>query len=117
MRRLLIAMAVFAVGAGAAAADEIWLKDGRSITTKKPVVTKGSNALITTADGVLVSVPLSEIDQAKTAEATSAWVCGSFSKPSNRSASQAGTSAPQRAEKFATWVKLCTGRMPGTIGT
>ncbi len=69
MRRLLIAMAVFAVGAGAAAADEIWLKDGRSITTKKPVVTKGSNALITTADGVLVSVPLSEIDQAKTAEA------------------------------------------------
>jgi hypothetical protein len=69
MRRLLIAMAVFAVGASVAAADEIFLKDGRSITTKKPVVTKGSNALITTADGVLVSVPLSEIDQAKTAEA------------------------------------------------
>ncbi len=69
MRRLLIATAVFAVWAGAAAADEIWLKDGRSITTKKPVVTKGANALITTADGVLVSVPLSEIDQAKTAEA------------------------------------------------
>jgi hypothetical protein len=69
MRRLLIAMAVFAVWAGVAAADEIWLKDGRSITTKKPVVTKGVNALITTADGVLVSVPLSEIDQAKTAEA------------------------------------------------
>jgi hypothetical protein len=69
MRRLLIAISVFAVGAGAAAADEIWLKDGRSITTKKPVVTKGANALITTSDGVLVSVPLSEIDQAKTAEA------------------------------------------------
>jgi hypothetical protein len=69
MRRLLIAMAVFAVWAGVAAADEIWLKDGRSITTKKPVVTKGTNALITTAEGVLVSVPLSEIDQAKTAEA------------------------------------------------
>jgi hypothetical protein len=69
MRRLLIAMAVFAVGAGVTAADEIWLKDGRSITTKKPVVTKGTNALITTADGVLLSVPLSEIDQAKTAEA------------------------------------------------
>jgi hypothetical protein len=69
MRRLLIAMAVFAVGAGVAGADEIWLKDGRSISTKKPVVTKGTNALITTSEGVLVSVPLSEIDQAKTAEA------------------------------------------------
>jgi hypothetical protein len=69
MRRLLIAVAVFAVWAGPAWADEIWLKDGRSIATKKPVVTKGANALITTSDGVLVSVPLSEIDQAKTAEA------------------------------------------------
>jgi hypothetical protein len=68
MRRLLmIATAVFAVGAAVAAADEIWLKDGHSITTKMPVVTKGSNALITTVDGVLVSIPLSEIDQAKTA--------------------------------------------------
>jgi hypothetical protein len=69
MRRLLmIATAVFAVVAAVAAADEIWLKDGHSITTKKPVVTKGANALITTVDGVLLSVPLSEIDQAKTAE-------------------------------------------------
>jgi hypothetical protein len=55
--------------AGNAPADEIWLKDGRSITTKKPVVTKGTNALITTSEGVLVSIPLSEIDQARTAEA------------------------------------------------
>ncbi|HVO50139.1 MAG TPA: FxLYD domain-containing protein [Thermoanaerobaculia bacterium] len=69
MRRLLmIATAVFAVVAAVAGADEIWLKDGHSITTKKPVVTKGRNVLITTVDGVLVSVPLSEIDQAKTAE-------------------------------------------------
>jgi hypothetical protein len=69
MRRLLIAVAVLAVGAAPAPADEIWLKDGRAITTKKPVVAKGANALITTTDGVLLSVPLSEIDQAKTAEA------------------------------------------------
>ncbi len=69
MRRLLIAIAVFAFGAGVGLADEIWLKDGRSITTKGPLVTKGANALITTADGVLLSVPLSEIDHAKTAEA------------------------------------------------
>lgn len=69
MRRLLIATALLAGLAVSAGADEIWLKDGRSITTKKPIVTKGSNALITTADGVLLSVPLVEIDQAKTAEA------------------------------------------------
>jgi hypothetical protein len=69
MRRLLmIATAVFAGVAAVAGADEIWLKDGHSITTKKPVVTKGANALITTVEGVLLSVPLSEIDQAKTAE-------------------------------------------------
>lgn len=69
MRRLVFVTAVVAGLAGAAAADEIWLKDGRSITTRKPVVKKGPNALITTADGVLVSIPISEIDQAKTAEA------------------------------------------------
>lgn len=69
MRRLLIAMAVFAGLAGVAAADEVWLKDGRSITTKKPFVTKGGNALMTTSDGVLVSIPLAEIDMEKTAEA------------------------------------------------
>lgn len=69
MRRLLIATAVLAGLAAAAAADEVWLKDGRSITTKKPFVTKGSNALLTTADGVLLSIPLAEIDQEKTAEA------------------------------------------------
>jgi hypothetical protein len=69
MRRLLIASAVFAAFAAVGAADEIWLKDGRTLTTTKPVVTKGKNALVTTTDGVLVSVPLSEIDQDKTAEA------------------------------------------------
>ncbi len=58
MRRLLIATALFAGWAAFASADEIWLKDGRSIATTKPVVTKGRNALITTTDGVLLSVPL-----------------------------------------------------------
>jgi len=69
MRRLLIATAILAGLAGVAAADEIWLKDGQSITTTKPPVTKGSNVLLTTTEGVLISVPLSEIDQEKTAEA------------------------------------------------
>jgi hypothetical protein len=66
MRRLLVAV-VLACLAGLAGADEIWLKDGRRIVTKKPLVQKGSLALLTTTDGVLLSIPLSEIDLAKTA--------------------------------------------------
>jgi len=67
MRRLMQAMVVLAVLAGIAGADEIWLKDGRRIVTKKPLVTKGSLALLTTTDGVLLSIPLSELDLEKTA--------------------------------------------------
>jgi hypothetical protein len=66
MRRLLVAV-VLACLAGIAGADEIWLKDGRRIVTKKPLVAKGRLALLTTMDGVLLSIPLSEIDQVKTA--------------------------------------------------
>ncbi|HEX5855584.1 MAG TPA: FxLYD domain-containing protein [Thermoanaerobaculia bacterium] len=67
MRRLMQAVVVLAFLAGIAAADEIWLKDGRRIETKKPLVTKGSLALLTTTDGVLLSIPLSELDLEKTA--------------------------------------------------
>jgi hypothetical protein len=67
MRRLMLAVAVLACLAGIAGADEIWLKDGRRIVTKKPFVKKGSLALLTTTDGVLLSLPLSEIDLEKTA--------------------------------------------------
>ncbi|MDL2718747.1 MAG: hypothetical protein PT977_13425, partial [Acidobacteriota bacterium] len=67
MRRLMLAVAVLACLAGIAGADEIWLKDGRRIVTKKPFVVKGSLALLTTTDGVLLSLPLSEIDVEKTA--------------------------------------------------
>jgi hypothetical protein len=66
MRWLLVAV-VLACLAGLAGADEIWLKDGRRIVTKKPLVVKGRLALFTTTDGVLLSIPLSEIDQVKTA--------------------------------------------------
>jgi len=65
MRRLLVVV-VLACLAGLAGADEIWLKDGRRIVTKKPFVQKGSLALLTTTDGVLLSIPLSEIDLDKT---------------------------------------------------
>ncbi len=67
MRRLLLAVGVLACLAGMAGADEIWLKDGRRIVTKKPLVKKGSLALLTTTDGVLLSLPLGEIDLEKTA--------------------------------------------------
>src|ERR1019366_5956386 len=67
MRRLVLAVSFLACLAGIAGADEIWLKDGRRIVTKKPFVAKGSLALLTTTDGVLLSIPLSEIDQVKTA--------------------------------------------------
>jgi hypothetical protein len=67
MRRLMLAVAVLACLAGIAGADEIWLKDGRRIVTKKPFVKKGSLALLTTTDGVLLSLPLGEIDLEKTA--------------------------------------------------
>jgi hypothetical protein len=66
MRRFLVAV-VLACLAGIAGGDEIWLKDGHRIVTKKPFVAKGSVALLTTTDGVLLSIPLSEIDQVKTA--------------------------------------------------
>ena len=71
MRRLLFASLVLAVLVGAASADEIWLRDGRKITTTKPPVTKGRNMLLTTPDGVLLSVPIEEVDLDKTAAAKS----------------------------------------------
>ena len=67
MRRLMLAVAILACLAGIAGADEVWLKDGRRIVTKKPFVVKGSLALLTTTDGVLLSLPLAEIDVEKTA--------------------------------------------------
>jgi hypothetical protein len=67
MRRLMQAVVVLAFLAGIAGADEIWLRDGRRIVTKKPLVRKGSLALLTTTDGVLLSIPLSELDLEKTA--------------------------------------------------
>src|ERR1019366_2460042 len=67
MRRLVLAVSFLACLSGIAGADEIWLKDGRRIGTKKPFVKKGSLALLTTTDGVLLSLPLSEIDLEKTA--------------------------------------------------
>lgn len=50
-------------------ADEIVLKGGKSLTTARPLVVKGKNAVVTLKDGTVVSIPLTEIDQPRTAEA------------------------------------------------
>jgi len=50
-------------------ADEVVLKDGRTLKTTGPYKTKGRQALIKLQDGTLLSVNLSEIDMEKTAEA------------------------------------------------
>ena len=55
--------------AGTAWAEEVVLKDGRTLTTAKPYVVKGKQALLTLPDGTLVSLALSEIDVEKTAAA------------------------------------------------
>ncbi len=50
-------------------ADQVVLKDGRMLDTKKPPVVKGRQAVLTLADGKLVSIPAAEIDTEKTAAA------------------------------------------------
>jgi hypothetical protein len=50
-------------------ADEIVLKGGKTLTTSRPLVVKGKNAVVTLKDGTVVSLPLAEIDEPKTAEA------------------------------------------------
>lgn len=50
-------------------ADQVVLKDGRTLETKKPPVVKGRQAVLTLADGKLVSIPAAEIDAEKTAAA------------------------------------------------
>jgi len=52
-----------------ALADDVILRDGRVLRTVGPPVLKGRMAILKTADGQLLSVPVEEIDQEKTAAA------------------------------------------------
>jgi len=54
------------LGVGPTRADVVVLKDGRTITTAGPPVVKGRVALLKTPDGKLFSLPVEEIDAAKT---------------------------------------------------
>lgn len=65
----LLVLGLVSLTAGPLAADEIILKDGRTLETKKPPVIRGNQAVLVLADGKLVSIPASEIDTAKTAAA------------------------------------------------
>jgi len=68
MRRILplSALAALLLSAGAGSGDVVVLKDGRTIVTAGPVVTKGRTALLKMPDGTLVSIPADQIDAAKT---------------------------------------------------
>ena len=66
MRRVL-SLLVLGLIAGPLSADQVVLRDGRTLDTKKPPVIRGKQAVLTLADGKLVSIPASEIDTAKTA--------------------------------------------------
>ncbi|HRY42350.1 MAG TPA: FxLYD domain-containing protein [Thermoanaerobaculia bacterium] len=69
MRRVLSLLVLGLIGllSGPLAADQVVLRDGRTLDTKKPPVIKGRQAVLTLADGKLVSIPAAEIDQEKTA--------------------------------------------------
>ncbi|MHB8798054.1 MAG: FxLYD domain-containing protein [Thermoanaerobaculia bacterium] len=69
MRRVLSLLVLGLIGllSGPLAADLVVLRDGRTLDTKKPPVIKGRQAVLTLADGKLVSIPAVEIDIEKTA--------------------------------------------------
>jgi hypothetical protein len=69
MRRVLslLVLGLISLLVGPLSADKVVLKDGRTLDTKKPPIVKGRQAVLTLADGKLVSIPASEIDTEKTA--------------------------------------------------
>ncbi len=71
MRRAfsLLVLGLLSLIAGPLAADKVFLKDGRTLDTKKPPEIRGRQAVLVLTDGKLVSIPASEIDTAKTAAA------------------------------------------------
>lgn len=71
--RLVLALLAAAFVSGPlVAADLVVLKDGRTLSLAKPYVVKGSQAILTLANGQLVSVRADEIDVAKTQAALAA---------------------------------------------
>ena len=97
-RRVLLGLFVFASSVVLfAATDVVVLKGGTRIELQKPPVRQGSVALLTRADGTLLSVPLSEIDWKATAAARAER---SAAKPA-ASAVSAPPETPAQAAKAA----------------
>jgi hypothetical protein len=71
MRRAfsLLVLGLVSLTAGPLAADKVVLRDGRTLETRKPPEIRGRQAVLTLADGSLVSIPAAEIDTQKTAAA------------------------------------------------
>jgi len=91
MRRVssLLVPVLLSLLSASVAADQVVLKDGRTLETKKPPVVKGRQAILTLADGKLVSIPAAEIDAEKTAAAAK--------KAAEAKAAPQPTPAPPRA--------------------
>lgn len=64
MRR---ALSLLVLLAGPLVGDQVVLRDGRVLETKKPPVVRGRQAVLVLADGKLVTLPVAEIDAEKTA--------------------------------------------------
>jgi hypothetical protein len=67
-----LGLAACLFAAAALGREVVVLKGGSSIELKTPWMTQGSNAILTRADGTVLSVPLSEIDLKATAAARKA---------------------------------------------
>jgi hypothetical protein len=94
MRRVLslLVLGLISLLAGPLAADQVVLKDGRTLDTKKPPEIRGRQAILVLPDGKLVSIPAAEIDAAKTA---------ALAKKAAETVKPAGTPVPASAPTLA----------------
>lgn len=94
MRRVpsLLVLGLMSLLGGPVAADQVVLRDGRTLDTKKPPEIRGRQAILVLPDGKLVSIPASEIDTAKTA---------ALAKKAAETVKPAGTPVPASAPTLA----------------
>lgn len=103
-RALFPILAALTLLAGLAAADVVVLKDGRTLQTVGPPVLKGRTALLKTPDGKLFSIPMSEIDQAKTEAARAVPTPAPTPTPTPLRPARPGEIAGKKSERRATVV-------------
>lgn len=93
MRRVL---SLLALVAGTLVADQVVLRDGKVLETKKPPVVRGRQAVLVLSDGKLVSIPTAEIDTEKTAALAAKAAAANAGEKGTGSAGEkaASTTAP-----------------------